>query len=99
MGEMTELVVMIMKRIAATVIWLMGDRKVSRMVRPVNQATLVIPLVHAAKSHTIAEPDGHAFREIKIVSEQYCLAIAEINNKALMTRAFAAVTQQASHEA
>ena len=64
-----------------------------------NQAAQVVPLVHAAHLHSIAHPQRHALGEINIVRDQQRVAIADIDNEALVTRAVVVVSQQAPDEA
>jgi len=40
------------------------------VVRPMHQATKLIPFVHTAKLHAIAESDRYAFRQVYVVRNQ-----------------------------
>jgi len=60
-------------------------------VRPMYQATQVIPFVHASNPHAVAQAQGHAFREVQIVRDQQGPAITDVENKTLMARAIVVV--------
>lgn len=69
------------------------------MVRPVHQSTEVIPLVHAANVNAVTHTNGNAIGEINVVRYQQGLAIADIDNEALVTRVVIVVRQEAADEA
>ena len=69
------------------------------MVRPVHQSTEVIPFVHAANVNAVTHTNGNAIGEIDVVCYQQGLAIADIDNEALMTRVIIVVRQEAADEA
>ena len=56
------------------------------MVRPVHQSAQIVPLVHATDVDAIAHADRDAFGQIDIVSDQQGLAIADIDDEALVAR-------------
>ena len=64
-----------------------------------HQAAQVIPLVHATHLDTITEANWHALGKVYVVGNQECLAIADINNEALVPRAVFIITQKAADEA
>ena len=66
-------------------------------VGPVHEPTQIIPFVHSAKLNSVAYTDRHALGQVDIVGNQYCLAIAHIQDKALVLRSFVVVGQQAPH--
>ena len=68
------------------------------VVRPVDDATEVVPLVHAAELNTIAQPDRYPSGQVDVVCNQQRLSAAKPDNEALMTRAVVIVRQQA-HDA
>ena len=66
---------------------------------PVHEAAKIIPLIHAAHVDAITHADRHAFREIDVVGDQQGLAVADIDNEALVSRIVVVVTQEAADEA
>lgn len=54
------------------------------MMGPVNQPAQIIPLVHAPHVHAVAHPERDAFREIQVVRDEQRLAIACVDDEALM---------------
>ena len=69
------------------------------VVSPVYESAQVIPLVHAAHADAIAQTDGDPFGEIEVVRDQQRLPFADINDEALVTRAFVVIMQKAADEA
>jgi len=63
-------------------------------VRPVHQSAAFVPLVHTAKSQSIAEADRNPVGQIDIVGDQERMAIAQLEDHALMARAISVVRQQ-----
>ena len=53
-------------------------------VRPVHQSAAFVPLVHAAKSQSIAEADRHPVGQIDVMSDQQRMTIAQLQDHALM---------------
>ena len=66
---------------------------------PVHEAAEVVPLVQAAHPHAIAHADRDALGEINVVRDQQGLAIADIDDEALMPGTIIVITQQAADEA
>ena len=69
------------------------------MVRPVQQAAQVVPLVQAAHAHAVAHADGHAICDVDVVRYEQRLAIADVNNEALVACAVLVIRQKAADEA
>lgn len=67
------------------------------MVRPVNYAATVIPLKAAAQVDGITLAKRHAVGEIDIVRNQDRVTITYFENKALVSRTFVIVRQNACH--
>ena len=61
-------------------------------MRPVHQPTEIVPLIHSAKHDSVADADRHAFGEVDVVCDQYRAAIAQLNNKSLVTRSIVIVS-------
>lgn len=53
---------------------------------PVNQAAEIVPFIHAAKCNSIANANWHTLRQVNIVSDQYSLPIAHVQDESLMAR-------------
>jgi hypothetical protein len=68
------------------------------MMRPVNQAAEIIPLVHAANTNPVTQSDRDPVREIDIMCDQQCSAVTDIENEALMPRVVIVVRQKARDE-
>ena len=69
------------------------------MVRPVQQTTEVIPFVQAAHPHAIAHAEWHAISNVDVVRYEQRLAVADVDNKALVAGAALVVRQKAADEA
>jgi len=69
------------------------------MVRPVHQSAKVVPFVHATNVDAIPHAGRNALCEIDVVGDQKRLAIADINDEALVTRVIVVVRQKAADEA
>jgi hypothetical protein len=68
-------------------------------VRPVHQATLIIPLVNAAKADSVAHADGHALRQVEVVGNQQRLAARQLQYEPLVPGALMIVRDQADDDA
>lgn len=66
---------------------------------PVYESAQIVPLVHAAHAHPIAQTDRYSLRKVDVVSDQQGPAVADIDDEALMARAVIVVTQKAADEA
>ena len=69
------------------------------MVRPVQESAEIVPFVQASHTHAVAHAEGHAFGQVGIVRDQQRLAIADVDDKALVSRAVMVVRQKAADEA
>ena len=69
------------------------------MVRPVQESAEIVPFVQAAHAHAVAHADGHAFSQVGIVRDQQRLAIADVDDEALVPRAIMVIRQKAADEA
>lgn len=67
-------------------------------MRPVQQAAEVVPLVHATKADSIPDTDRDPASEIDVMGYEQGLAIAHVEDKSLMARAFVVVRHQAPHD-
>ena len=63
-----------------------------------HEPTQLIPLVQSAIVNSVAHAERHASGQIDIVRDQYCLAIAPIQDEALVLRSFVIVGQQTPHD-
>ena len=68
------------------------------MVRPVHQSAEIIPFVHATEMDPVAERQRYPVGKIDVVSNQERLAIAQLDDKALMLRSIVIIRQQAPDE-
>ena len=64
------------------------------MVRPVHQATKIVPFIHAAKLDAIPHAQRHTLCKINIVRNQQRVPVGELYDKALMARIVVIVGQQ-----
>jgi hypothetical protein len=55
------------------------------MMRPVNHAATVIPLIATAQRHGQPLPHRYALREVDIMGDQDAVTVSEFKNKALVT--------------
>ena len=69
------------------------------VVRPVHQATELIPLVHAADLNPVTHANRDSRGKIDVMSNQQRAIATGINNEALMAQAIVIVRQQPFHEA
>ena len=69
------------------------------MVRPVQESAEIVPFVQAAHAHAVAHAEGHAFSKVGIVRDQQRLAIADVDDEALVPRAIMVIRQKAADEA
>jgi len=69
------------------------------VVRPVDQATKVIPFIHAADQHAITHSHRHSFGQAEIVCNQQRCPVADIDDEALVAGTVVIIRQQARHEA
>ncbi len=51
---------------------------------PMHETTEVVPLVHAAESNAITQPDGDASGQVDIVGNQQRLTVTELYHEALV---------------
>lgn len=68
-------------------------------MRPVQESTKVIPLVHAPHVHPVAHAERHALRKIDVVGDEQGPAITDVDDEALVAGAVVIIRQQASDEA
>ena len=54
------------------------------VMRPVDQASEVVPFVHATDLDTVAHANWHASGEINVVRYEQCPATTNVNDEALM---------------
>ena len=66
---------------------------------PVNQPAEIIPLVHTPEPDAVSESHLYPLCNVYVVRNEECLPRADIENKALVTRAILVIRQQALHEA
>ena len=64
------------------------------MVRPVHQATKIVPFIHAAKLDAIPHAQRHTLCEIDIVRNQERVPVGQLYNETLMARIVVIVGQQ-----
>ena len=69
------------------------------MVRPVQQAAEVVPLVQAAHPHAVTHAKGHAVSNFDVVRHEQRLPIADVDYEALVAGAVLIVRQKAADEA
>jgi hypothetical protein len=69
------------------------------LVRPVHEATVLIPFVDAAKCDPVTQADWHAQREFEVVRDQQSLAPGQLHYEALVPGAIVIVRDQSHHEA
>ena len=67
-------------------------------VGPVDQATQIVPLVHATKLNPVAQSHRYTFCEIDVVRDQHCLAVPHIEDEALMPGTLMIIGYQAPHD-
>lgn len=68
-------------------------------MRPVDEATELIPLVHAPETHPIPDADRNPVGEIDIVSNQHRLPVAHIEDETLVPRSFVVVGHDTTNDA
>jgi hypothetical protein len=64
------------------------------VMRPVHEATQVIPPVHPPKLNAITHTERHSLRELYIVGDQQRLPVGQLQNEALVSRPVVIVRQQ-----
>jgi hypothetical protein len=69
------------------------------VVRPVDDATLLVVLVLSVDGHQIARGDRHSLGEVEVVGDQHGVAGREAEDEALVVRALTVVRQEALHAA
>ena len=68
-------------------------------VRPVHEATLLVPLVNPAKPDPVPHADRHALRQVEVVGDQQRLATRQLHDEALVPPAVIIVGDQADDDA
>ena len=66
---------------------------------PVHQSTEIVPLVHAAYLHTIADADRHRLGQVDIVSDEQRATGTDTQYEALVARAVVIIGKQTLDEA
>ena len=66
---------------------------------PVHESAEIVPFVEAAHMDAVTHADRDAFGQVDIVCDQERLAIADIDDEALMRRTVFVITQKAADEA
>ena len=69
------------------------------MVRPVQESAEIVPFVQAAHAHAVAHAEWHAFSKVGVVGDQQGLAIADVDDEALVPGAIMVIRQKAADEA
>ena len=68
------------------------------MMRPVHEATQVVPFVHPTNVYPVAHANGNTFGEVNIVGDKQGPAGAYIQYESLVPRPIVVIRQQAFDE-
>lgn len=68
-------------------------------MRPMDQAAQIVPFVHTANRHAIAQSHRNAFGQVDVVRDQHRNAVTDVDDEALMTGTVIVIRQQPTNEA
>lgn len=66
-------------------------------MRPVQEAAEIVPLVHAAEAHPVAEADRDTLCELDVVGDQQGLPLGQPQDESLVACAVTIIRQQARY--